>query len=68
MTGIPDGFAPHEHSSPYHELLGPLYVRRDGGMVSIGIRAARLVFINCFVYRGTERIARGGGTFLVMAG
>jgi acyl-coenzyme A thioesterase PaaI-like protein len=26
----------------------------------------RVVFVNCFVYHRSERIARGSGTFLVL--
>jgi acyl-coenzyme A thioesterase PaaI-like protein len=28
----------------------------------------RVVFVNCFVHRGEERIARGSGTFVVVPG
>ena len=31
------------------------------------VRAGRrVVFVNCFVYHGSERIARGSGTFIVV--
>ena len=133
MADIPDDFTRHELISPYHDLVGPLYVKRGAGGVAIGMPVARkhinrrgflhggmvcslvdfamgkaarrttdpprnhvtinlstefvgnategdwvearadvlrsgrrLVFTNCFVYRGTERIARGSGTFLVL--
>ena len=38
MTGIPDGFRKIERLSPLNALVGPLYERRDGDAVSIGLR------------------------------
>ena len=37
MTRIPDGFHAIERLSPFNALVGPLYERRDGDAVSIGI-------------------------------
>ena len=133
MNTAPEGFTRLDRTSPFHELVGPLYARRDGAMLVIGMRVAekhmnrrgavhggmictlvdfamgeaarvttdpprkvvttslstdfagnaavgdwiearvdvmrpgrRVVFVNCFVYRGAERIARGSATFLVL--
>lgn len=37
MTRIPDGFRRLERLSPFNALVGPLYERRDGDAVSIGL-------------------------------
>lgn len=37
MTRIPDGFRRIERLSPFNALVGPLYERRDGDAVSIGL-------------------------------
>ena len=38
MTRIPDAFHRIERLSPFNALVGPLYERRDGDAVSIGLR------------------------------
>jgi len=38
MTGIPEGFLEIARLSPFNKLVGPLYERRDGDAVSIGLR------------------------------
>ena len=37
MTRIPDGFRQMSGLSPFNSLVGPLYERRDGDTVSIGV-------------------------------
>jgi acyl-coenzyme A thioesterase 13 len=37
MTAIPEGFRRIEGLSPFNALVGPLYERRDGERVSIGL-------------------------------
>lgn len=37
MPPIPEGFRRIERLSPFNALVGPLYERRDGGNVSIGL-------------------------------
>ena len=37
MTPIPEGFRRIERLSPFNALVGPLYERRDGEAVSIGL-------------------------------
>ena len=37
MTGIPEGFRQIARLSPFNALVGPLYERRDGDAVSIGL-------------------------------
>lgn len=37
MTPIPEGFCRIERLSPFNALVGPLYERRDGEAVSIGL-------------------------------
>jgi|SRR5688572_11145424 len=37
MTRIPEGFRAIERLSPFNALVGPLYERRDGDAVSIGL-------------------------------
>ena len=37
MTRIPEGFRKIERLSPFNALVGPLYERRDGDAVSIGL-------------------------------
>ena len=132
-SAIPAGFVRLESTSPFHELVGPLYEKREGTAVIVGMMVAqkhinrrgavhggmictlvdfamgqaastltnpprklvttslstdfaanagvgdwleahvdilrpgrRVVFANCFVYRGVERIARGSAAFLVV--
>jgi acyl-coenzyme A thioesterase 13 len=38
MSAIPDGYRAIERLSPFNALVGPLYERRDGETVSIGLR------------------------------
>ena len=38
MTRIPEGFRALERLSPFNALVGPLYERRDGDAVSIGLQ------------------------------
>ena len=38
MSVIPEGFRAIERLSPFNALVGPLYERRDGQIVSIGLR------------------------------
>jgi len=38
VGAIPPGFAPLESTSPFHELVGPLHVRRGPEGVAIGLR------------------------------
>jgi acyl-coenzyme A thioesterase 13 len=133
LSAIPPGFAPIDPTSPFNELAGPFYVKRDDATFTIGMLvepkhqnsrgivhggmictlidfamgyAARYVtdpprslvtsslavdfaanarpgdwieartdvmrpgtrvsFVNCFVYLGDVRIARGSGTFQVV--
>jgi uncharacterized protein (TIGR00369 family) len=133
VSTAPPGFEPLDSTSPFHELVGPLYRKSEpdafrvgmvveqkhlnthgvvhGGMICTLVDfamgyAARFVtdpprklvttnlsvdfagnarvgdwiearvdvmrpgrqvaFVNCFVYHGSERIARGSGTFLVL--
>ncbi len=133
MSAIPPGFAKLDATSPFHELVGPLYEKRDGATVAIGLAVAekhknrrgivhggmictladfamghaastaagaprklvtttlsvdfagnarpgdwiearvdvmrpgkRVAFVNCFVYRGADRIARANATFLIL--
>ena len=132
MSAIPPGFEMLTRTSSFHELVGPLYARRDGGLV-VGMMVAekhqnrrgivhggmictlvdfamghaaseltdpprklvtttlsvdfagnarpgdwieahidvmrpgnRVSFVNCFVYRGTARIARASATFQIL--
>jgi acyl-coenzyme A thioesterase 13 len=37
VTGIPEGFRQIARLSPFNALVGPLYERRDGDAVSIGL-------------------------------
>jgi acyl-coenzyme A thioesterase 13 len=37
MSAIPEGFRKIERLSPFNALVGPLYERRDGDSVSIGL-------------------------------
>jgi acyl-coenzyme A thioesterase 13 len=37
MPRIPEGFSRIERLSPFNALVGPLYQRRDGELVSIGL-------------------------------
>lgn len=37
MSRVPEGFARIERLSPFNALVGPLYQRRDGEAVSIGL-------------------------------
>lgn len=133
MSAVPAGFLPVGPTSPFNELVGPFYVKRDattfaigmvvepkhrnshgivhGGMIctlidmALGYAAryatdpprrlvttslsvdfaanagpgdwiearadvmrpgTRVAFINCFVYLGEVRIARGSGVFQVL--
>ncbi len=38
MSVVPEGFRRIERLSPFNALVGPLYERRDGDAVSIGLR------------------------------
>src|SRR5919106_5295336 len=38
MSRIPEGFRRMEKLSPFNTLVGPLYERRDGETVSIGVQ------------------------------
>ena len=38
MSVVPEGFRQLERLSPFNALVGPLYERRDGDAVSIGLR------------------------------
>ncbi len=40
MSAIPEGFHEIPRLSPFNKLVGPLYQRRDGDAVSIGLRVA----------------------------
>ncbi|MCX7893656.1 MAG: PaaI family thioesterase [Burkholderiales bacterium] len=40
MTAIPEGFHRLEPMSPFHELVGPLFERRDERGLTIGFRVA----------------------------
>ena len=133
MSAIPPGFVPVGPSSPFNELVGPFYAKRDGAALTLGMlveekhqntrgivhggmictlidfamgyaaryaidpprslvttslsvdfaanarpgdwiearmdvmrSGTRVSFINCFVYLGELRIARGSGTFQVL--
>ena len=133
MSDIPSGFIRLESTSPFHELVGPFYEKRDRATLIIGMPVAkkhinrrgavhggmictlvdfamgqaastvtnpprkivttslsadfagnatdgdwieahvdvlrsgrRVVFVNCFVYHRSERIARGSAAFLVL--
>lgn len=39
MPDVPDGFEPLARSSPYTDLLGPIYQRKDPACLVIGISA-----------------------------
>ena len=133
MSAIPAGFVTIGPTSPFNELAGPFYVKRDGGTFAVGMvvepkhqnsrgivhggmictlidfalgyaaryatdpprhlvttnlsvdfaanarpgdwieartdvmrPGTRVAFINCFVFLGDVRIARGSGTFQVL--
>lgn len=38
MTGLPEGFEPIARLSPFNALVGPLYERRRGDCLSVGVR------------------------------
>lgn len=38
MTGIPEGFEKIPRLSPFNALVGPLYQRREGDGLSVGLR------------------------------
>ncbi len=40
MTNVPDGFTPLFRSSPYLDLLGPIYNKRADGKLTLGLHAA----------------------------
>jgi uncharacterized protein (TIGR00369 family) len=40
VSAVPPGFAKLDPTSPFHELVGPLYEKRDGGTVTIGFVVA----------------------------
>jgi uncharacterized protein (TIGR00369 family) len=40
VSAIPPGFAKLDSTSPFHELVGPLYERRDGPTLTIGMQVA----------------------------
>ena len=40
MSAIPPGFELLTRTSPFHELVGPLYARRDDGRFVVGMRVA----------------------------
>jgi uncharacterized protein (TIGR00369 family) len=40
VSAVPPGFAKLDSTSPFHELVGPLYEKRDGGTVTIGLLVA----------------------------
>lgn len=42
MPAIPEGFHRIERLSPFNALVGPLYERRDGDAVSIGLAVEML--------------------------
>lgn len=39
MSGVPEGFGPISRTSPFTELIGPIYEKRDGSGLIIGIVA-----------------------------
>lgn len=39
-AAVPPGFAPLERVSPFNDLVGPLYLKRERGDVTIGLRVA----------------------------
>ena len=41
MTEIPSGFTRLESTSPFHELVGPLYEKRDRATLIIGMPVAK---------------------------
>jgi len=41
MSAIPAGFAKLDPTSPFHELVGPLYEKRDGGTLVVGMLVAQ---------------------------
>lgn len=53
MSAIPPGFAQLGSTSPFHELIGPLYERRDGETVTIGLLVAEK-------HRNRSGIVHGG--------
>ena len=40
-TDLPPGFKLLESTSPFHELVGPFFARRDGATLIIGMRVAK---------------------------
>jgi uncharacterized protein (TIGR00369 family) len=53
MTAIPPGFEILKPTSPFHELVGPLYEKRDGGTLVIGMLVAEK-------HRNRRGIVHGG--------
>ena len=53
MTELPQGFRPLENLSPFNALVGPLYERRDGERISIGLRIEEK-------HTNSRRICHGG--------
>jgi acyl-coenzyme A thioesterase PaaI-like protein len=41
MTDIPSGFTRLESTSPFHELVGPFYEKRDRATLIIGMPVAK---------------------------
>src|SRR5438105_2917282 len=41
MNQIPDGFTRLESTSPFHELVGPFYAKREGATLIIGMPVAK---------------------------
>jgi hypothetical protein len=73
MTPIPNGFAPLFRSSPFLDLIGPLYSRGSAKLgdwletsVDLQKSGSRLAFANCFIHARGERIVRASAVFLVV--
>ena len=77
MQAIPEGFRPLDRVSPFTGLVGPLYGRRRGDDVSLGLRVekkhadntldSRPGFANCYPVAGEQRIVRASAIFALSA-
>jgi hypothetical protein len=71
MSAVPEGFREIPRPSPFNALVGPLYERRAGKNLSLGLRIeekhTNLVTVhlplNCYLVSGGERIVRASAIF-----
>ena len=64
MSDVPAGFTPLFRTSPYLELLGPIYNKREDGKLILGLRAAEKHcnargFVHGGVFSGLADVALG---------